>query len=163
MKKLILIFLLCCNYCFAQNYEYGKAFLFNFRSQQDENNFVISSGILILHGSFKATRDILRENYPYFQAVFPRSNPNFWDGSISHQFIPNTFAARTYMRWSKDGWHLFDTGANLTMYAVIVIPLTDFGNIRKIPAWNLIARGVWNVGMRSIGYNFTDRYIYHHY
>ena len=143
--------------------DYHDSPLFKFRSWQDEKQFLWTSGLLIANGACKAQADILRDNYWYFKQVFPRANDQNWNPAISFQNKGPGFLNRTLFVWTSDWWHRFDTGHNLTLYVICVIPLAHINETLRLPARVIIARGLWDVGMRSVGYNSVDRLLYHHY
>jgi hypothetical protein len=164
MRTLILsLFLLTILSASSQAVNYAESPLFGMRSRNDVKIFTATSLGLVANGAFKATADILDENYYYFGRVFPDANPYFWNKQLSYRNKGSGLLKRTILVWTTDGWHLMDSGHNVTMYFCITINLADWSEPTRLPTKRIILRGLWYGVMRGVGYNAVDRGFFKHY
>jgi hypothetical protein len=164
MKKLLFL-LLFSKLATAQH----ESPLFNFQSQKDENKFWLITGAMLINGAADAYHDLTLNNYDYFKLVHPRANDNYFNPKYSwKQKYKNNdptqgrkfFGSKTFLVGTTDFYHATKFIQHGTFYLSITIALSSKD---RIPLKNICARTVWFYGMRVLGFNFIDRYIYKHY
>lgn len=94
-------------------------------------NLLFRSGLMLTSGFCDGTSEVLKIKYDSFKKVFPESNDQFWDYSISWT---NKYkegnppearfpGSKNLLVWTTDGYHLMRMIRNSTMIVAMTIPL----------------------------------------
>jgi hypothetical protein len=126
---------------------------------------IISAALVIIAGLANGIMDTLQ--FHYSQSIFPY-NSEFWnpdlswknkwkqiDGELVQPLTPRFFGSSTFLVWTTDAWHLFQTIMFAAFRTAIVLALASVWRIAK--GWyNVLAwTGIWILFqiIQSVGFH----------
>jgi len=91
---------------------------------------LVSIILLVLSGISKAIKDTVQDHF--YNSIFRKLNPAFWEkgGSwlnkykdpASGDMTPKFWGSTTFLAWTTDAWHLFDTLQSTFWQLAVTIP-----------------------------------------
>jgi hypothetical protein len=129
-------------------------------------NAIYSGLLMFISGAAHGYSETLTWHYPRFQAKHPNALPGYWNpreswvnkyktdrfGNILQPRRPAYFGSTTFLVWTTDWYHAFNTISRTTGAAGLTIPLwTGHGKKLKHYALEIGAKGlVWSAGFHTI-------------
>jgi hypothetical protein len=129
-------------------------------------NAIYAGALMFISGAAHGYSETLTWHYPRFQAKHPNALPGYWNprvswvnkyktdrfGNILQPQRPAYFGSTTFLVWTTDWYHAFNTISRTTGAAGLTIPLwTGHGKKLKHYALEIGAKGlVWSAGFHTI-------------
>jgi hypothetical protein len=131
-----------------------------------KTNAIYAGALMFISGAAHGYSETLTWHYPRFQAKHPNALPGYWNprvswvnkyktdrfGNILQPQRPAYFGSTTFLVWTTDWYHAFNTISRTTGAAGLTIPLwTGHGKKLKHYALEIGAKGlVWSAGFHTI-------------
>jgi hypothetical protein len=129
-------------------------------------NAIYSGLLMFISGAAHGYSETLTWHWPRFQAKHPNALPGYWNprvswvnkyktdrhGNILQPQRPAYFGSTTFLVWTTDWYHAFNTISRTTGAAGLTIPLwTGSGKKLKHYALEVGAKGlVWSAGFHTV-------------
>jgi len=88
--------------------------------------------LLVISGISKSVKDTVRDHY--YGSIFSKLNQKYWNGTNSWlnkydqtkfpDLKPKFWGSTTFLAWTTDAWHLFDTIQSTCLQLAISIPIS---------------------------------------